>query len=87
MRQVKFRCNGGWYESDKKKNWIQVAKGSCPRNSLNVFSEPRPSWMLELMEVSKSCLSILLLVVNAKRNLTYTTKQGSGSSNFGYLSS
>ncbi len=48
-----------------------------PRQLLNAFSDPRQSWTWELMEASKSWLPILLLVAYTKRNLTYTTRQGS----------
>ncbi len=46
-----------------------------PSHSLNAFSEPRSSMALELVEASKSGLPILLVVVYAKWNLAYTTKQ------------
>ncbi len=41
------------------------------------FSDPRHNWTWELVEASKSWLSILLLAINTNRDLTYTTRQGS----------
>ncbi len=48
------------------KIWTKVAEGKtllAPRHSLNAFSETRPGRTLELIEASKSCLPIALVVV------------------------
>ncbi len=51
------------------------------RHSLNAFSEPRPSWTLELMEAGKSCLLILLVIVNLDVALRRHSVSAQGASN------